>query len=96
MTDPQPLADQLNGMVVNLQSHIEERANAIANPRVERAEQDAADRIAEAERLAADRVRRAEDLVEELRRQIGSVAKSNKRLHEENQRLKVLLTRRDA
>lgn len=56
----------------NLDAYIEQRAQAIAAPRIAAAEKQARERIADLERKAADDRQRASDLVAELRRHVDA------------------------
>ncbi|MET8985872.1 hypothetical protein ABZW49_10525 [Nonomuraea wenchangensis] len=58
--------DRLDGMLANLQSHIDERAQELAQPLIYDAREAAATEV----KRAQDKQQRAEDLVTELRRQI--------------------------
>lgn len=60
------LLDRLDGMLANLQQHIDERAHDLARPLIAQAHAEAFDEV----KSAQDRQQRAEDLVAELRRQI--------------------------
>jgi DNA helicase IV len=60
------LLDRLDGMLANLQQHIDQRAQEIAQPLIAKAQQDAEAQVDRAQ----GRQRRAEDVVTELRRQI--------------------------
>lgn len=77
------LAESLASITLHLDKHIQQRAEEIAEPRVQAARDSAAARTAELTRDIAAWERRFNDVRDELRRQLDRQARQNERLRQE-------------